>query len=81
MNLTLTTEAKANAIRAALGHQHPDLAALLAMLTSAVKDERETAKKEVRALVAHGSIVIKAETDAAILRDFANRSEPGQIAP
>lgn len=77
-----TTEAKAAAIRAALPHRRSiDLAALLAMLTSANKEEREQAKREVRSLTTHGGYVLGAQANADRLREFANRAEPGEIAP
>lgn len=80
MSLTPATEAKAAAIRSALSGTHGrDLPALLAMLTSANKDERENAKRQVRELVAIGSLIIKDEQNAADLASFANRHEPGEI--
>lgn len=78
--MTPATETKAAAIKAAM---HPFCSptgmtppVLLAMLTSANKDEREQAKREVRALVAAGAQIIAAENTAQDLADFANRNEP-----
>lgn len=79
--MTSATEAKTRAIRLALdgaGDQthNSHVAMLLAMLTSANKDEREHAKGMVRGYVAQGErIRIKTE-NAANLVHFANRHEP-----
>lgn len=78
--LTPATTAKADAIRASM---HPTCSpsgltppVLLAMLTSANKDEREAAKREVRALVAAGNQILAAEHAEQDLANFANRNEP-----
>lgn len=74
------TEAKAEAIRAGLIDWNPvpigHAADLLAMLTSANKEEREQAKRRVRELVRIGAHVLQADQDAADLASFANRHEP-----
>ncbi|MDP2824379.1 MAG: hypothetical protein Q8O52_17075 [Sulfuritalea sp.] len=81
MNPTPPTEAKTRAIRLALDANGDEthnshVAMLLAMLTSANRDEREHAKGMVRGYVAQGErIRIKAE-EAAALDSFANRHEP-----
>jgi hypothetical protein len=49
---------------------------LLAMLTSASKDEREQAKRAVRDMVKVGAEILRSEQDAQRLADFANRNEP-----
>lgn len=81
--MTPATEAKAAAIRAALSNEpfhkerpNTKAAALLAMLTSANKEERESGKREVRELVKIGADVLQADQDAADLANFANRHEP-----
>ena len=77
--MTPATEAKAGAISVAL-HKRidrmPTIALLVAMLTSANKDEREGAKREVRELVKQGITILQADQEAANLADFANRHEP-----
>ena len=71
------TKAKAAAIHAALPrYESLDLAALLAMLTSANKDEREKAKREIRKYVEVGTEILAAQRTAADLASFANRHEP-----
>lgn len=83
--MTPMTTAKAVAIAAAIVPtlQRADariygygLASLLARLTSANKDEREAAKREVRELVKFGTDVLQTDQDAADLANFANRHEP-----
>jgi hypothetical protein len=81
MSLTPATKAKAidNAIRHHWGRDEyniPKLANLLAMLTSASKDEREAGKRQVRELVKTGSEILQAENAAQDLANFANRNEP-----
>lgn len=78
---TPATEAKTRAIRLALD-QHGEethnsqVAMLLAMLTSANKEEREHAKRIVRGYVALGER-FRTEAEAAqALASFANRHEP-----
>ena len=74
------TDAKANAIRAGLIDWNPvpigHAAELLAMLTSANKEEREQAKRKVRELVKLGAEILAAEKIAGDLASFANRHEP-----
>lgn len=78
--MTPGTVAKATAIRAALERDHPGQhftsSNLLALLTSARKDERENAKQMVRELMRRGVTLLQANQDAADLADFANRHEP-----
>lgn len=78
--MTPATEAKAAAINIALRrnskHTVDSLALLLALLTSANKDEREGAKREVRDIVRIGSNLLTAERAAENLAHFANRHEP-----
>lgn len=50
--------------------------ALLAMLTSATKDDRESAKRRVRELIQLGHARQTAEQAAQNLANFANRNEP-----
>lgn len=76
MNLTQTTQAKAAALHAAARSQPWDMPKLLAMLTSASKDEREQAKRAVRDMVKVGAEILRSEQDAQRLADFANRNEP-----
>ena len=71
-----TTEAKAAAIRAGLKAMQFDPAGMLAMLTSANKDEREQAKSGLRSITRHGQQILAAERTAADLANFANRHEP-----
>lgn len=88
--MTPATVTKAKAMTAAVRsrqliehneHDAPDLYTrrlifLVARLTSANKDEREAAKREVRELVKIGTDVLQADQDAANLANFANRHEP-----
>lgn len=88
--MTPATVAKARAITAAARsskliehdeHDAPELYTrrlifLVARLTSADKDEREGAKREIRELVKLGAGVLQADQDAANLAAFANRHEP-----
>lgn len=75
--MTPATKAKANAIRAGLANVSKlDLAVLLAQLTSANKDERETAKGIVRGLVAAAERERIRTEAAGSLAHFANRHEP-----
>ena len=70
------TETKATAIRAGLRDLQFDPAGLLAMLTSATKEEREQAKSGLRSITRHGQQILAAEKAAQDLADFANRNEP-----
>lgn len=70
------TKAKAAAIAAASRSQPWDMPKLLAMLTSANKEEREQAKRWVRDMVQAGIAVLANERAAADLASFANRHEP-----
>lgn len=81
------TVAKARALTAAarssklIEHDAPELYTrrlifLVARLTSANKDEREGAKRDIRELVKLGADVLQADQDAADLANFANRHEP-----
>lgn len=83
--LTQPTLAKGRAIAAAIGRAMetavPDcytrrLALLMAGLTSANKDEREQAKREVRELAKVGAEILAEEQAAQDLANFANRNEP-----
>lgn len=78
--MTPVTEAKAAAINLALQrdskHTVESLALLLALLTSASKEEREGAKREVRDIMRTGSNLLTAERTAGNLAHFANRHEP-----
>lgn len=78
--MTPATEAKAAAINIALRrnskHTVDSLALLLALLTSANKDEREGAKREIRDIVRIGANLLTAERAAGSLAHFANRHEP-----
>lgn len=74
--MTPATSAKAEAIRAASAEQPWDMPKLLAMLTSANKDEREQAKRGVRDMARIGANILQANQDAADLAHFANRHEP-----
>jgi len=78
--LTPATEAKAAAIRAGLIDWNPvpigNAADLLAMLTSANKEEREQAKSRLRSITRHGQQILAAEKAAQDLATFANRNEP-----
>lgn len=74
--LTAATLAKAAAIRAGLAVLGTDPAPLLAMLTSALKEERETAKGLVRGLVAAAERQRIKTEHAASLAAFSNRHEP-----
>lgn len=78
--MTPATEAKAAAIDLAIRreckHTVTSLALLLAMLTSANKDEREGAKREVRDIVRIGINLLTAARAAENLASFANRHEP-----
>lgn len=70
------TEAKAAAIRASLRALAFDPAGMLAMLTSANKEEREQAKSGLRSITRHGQQILAAEQAAQALAQFANRNEP-----
>lgn len=70
------TEAKAAAIRAGLKTMQFDPAGMLAMLTSADRNERERAKRDIRELVSIGHVILREERTAAELASFANRHEP-----
>jgi len=75
--MTPATEAKADAIRTGSTHLSKlDLAMLLAMLTSANKDEREDAKKTVRDLARKGNTILVTERQATNLANRANHFEP-----
>lgn len=74
--MTPATEAKADAIRAGLKDLKFDPAGMLAMLTSANKEEREQAKSGLRSVTRHGQQILAAETAAQDLANFANRNEP-----
>ncbi|MDP1612617.1 MAG: hypothetical protein Q8M11_16315 [Sulfuritalea sp.] len=55
---------------------HFTSANLLAMLTSARRDERDDSKRMVRNRVRAGAQILAAEKAAQDLADFANRNEP-----
>lgn len=79
--MTAIAQRKAEQILDGLSHQDAaqrlaTCCALLAMLTSATKDDRESAKRRVRELVQVGRDRQQAEQDAADLANFANRHEP-----
>lgn len=74
------TVAKAEALAASLPAYgngfFDDIAYLLAQLTSANKDEREQAKRQVRELANVGREILQHEHIAQNLATFANRHEP-----
>lgn len=79
--MTAQAQRKAQQILEGLAHQDaPQImatcCALLAMLTSAMKDDRESAKRRIRELVLIGRQRLQAKQDAADLASFANRHEP-----
>lgn len=74
--MTPATQEKAAAIRAGLKTMRFDPAGLLAMLTCAIKSERETAKDGVRSIARLGQQILAAEKAAQDLANFANRNEP-----
>lgn len=79
--MTPASAAKTAAIRATLDAAGPEthnahVAMLLAMLTSANKDEREQAKGIVRAYVAQAERIRINNETAAHLAEFANHAEP-----
>lgn len=81
LEMTPATEAKTTAIRLALDQlgeetHNSHVATLLAMLTSANKDEREYAKGIVRGYVAKAERIRISAENAAALAQFANRNEP-----
>ncbi len=77
----MLTDEKAAAIAAAFATKPANLAArsaaiLLASMTSPKKEEREWAKREIRALALEGQEIQARDELAAQLAGFANRGEP-----